>query len=143
MWKVSSSHEIAVDRSGASAVEFALFAPILLLLLFGIAAFGTLLSTYNGVQQITAEAARASLAGSTASERDQLARTFITRALPSYPYLNAAKLTVATSTLTTPAAFKVSLSYDLSGSISFNLGTLVPLPAPTLTRSSVVLLTSG
>ena len=51
------------DDRATSAVEFAFIAPVFLTLIFGLVAFGSYLGIVHGVQQLTAEAARASIAG--------------------------------------------------------------------------------
>ncbi len=68
-------------RRGSSAVEFALVTPMLLLLFAGIAAFGICLGATHNLRLVAAEAARASIAGVTDSERATLARDSVTRSL--------------------------------------------------------------
>lgn len=48
-----------VNERGAAAVEFAIVAPLLVLLLFGIISFGVMLSMRQSVSQAAAEGARA------------------------------------------------------------------------------------
>ena len=62
------------NRDGAAAIEFAIITPVFLLVLFGIINYGAYLGVLNGVQQLTAEAARASIAGLSDDERLLLAR---------------------------------------------------------------------
>ena len=126
-------------RSAATAVEFSLIAPIFLAMLFGMVTYGTLLSTYSGVQQLAAEAARASLAGLSAGERAQIARSFVTANVSSYPFLDPTRLIVTTATLTTPTpAFQVTVQYDLSSMFVYQFSRLVPMPPSTFVRSAVV-----
>lgn len=66
------------DERGAAAVEFALVLPILLLLLFGIIAYGYMLSFRGSLSQAAAEGARAAAvyqtrAGTTALDEAQKA----------------------------------------------------------------------
>jgi Flp pilus assembly protein TadG len=68
-------------RRGSSAVEFALVAPMLLLLFAGITVFGICLGAANNLRQIAAEAARASIAGVTDTERASLAQNTVNRSL--------------------------------------------------------------
>ena len=68
-------------RRGGAAVEFALVAPMLLLLFAGITAFGICLGAAHNLRQIAAEAARASVAGITDSERAALAQSTVDRSL--------------------------------------------------------------
>ncbi len=46
------------DRSGANAVEFALVAPVLIILMLGIIQFGMILYTHNNMVQAAREASR-------------------------------------------------------------------------------------
>jgi Flp pilus assembly protein TadG len=127
-------------QRGANAVEFALVAPILLLMLFGIIAFGYIFGVHHGVQQIAAEAARASVSGVNDSEREAIAREFVASNAPAYPMLDPAKLQV-TTTQSGPQrqAFEVAISYDMSDTVFANLASLVALPPPLVERRAVVL----
>ncbi|MGX1788010.1 TadE/TadG family type IV pilus assembly protein [Bosea sp. NPDC055332] len=132
-------HRLRTDPSGATAVEFAFIAPILMLLLFGIIGYGYTFSVYNGVQQLAAEAARASVAGLDDAERERLARAFVTRSVGSYAFLNPSKLTVRTTAFGAPApSFEVTVVYDYSDSVFNRLGTIVALPMPVVERRAVV-----
>lgn len=66
-------------QSGASAIEFALVAVILLTLLFGIIEFGRLFFTLNSVQEITRRAAREQVVR-WVSAADQVQRLAVLRA---------------------------------------------------------------
>jgi Flp pilus assembly protein TadG len=132
---------IITNRSGAAAVEFAFVAPLFILLTFGMIVFGSIIATYNAIEQLAAEAARASLGGTTDAERDQIARAFVSGSVAHYPFISPASLSVATASLQSPRSFKVTLTYDLSTMFAMSLGGIVPLPAPRLTRSSIVLVT--
>ena len=92
------------DQSASTAVEFAFIAPILLMLLFGIIGYGHAFGVYHGVQQLAAEAARASVAGLDDAERERLARAFITRNNSSKTEPTAVPTSVTVLTRTRPAA---------------------------------------
>lgn len=62
-------------------MEFALVAPLLLLLFAGITLFGICLGAAHNLRQIAAEAARASVAGVTDAERASLAQGIVDRSL--------------------------------------------------------------
>lgn len=129
---------------GSVAVEFSLMAPLLLLFVLGLVGFAVVLSTASGLQQLAAEAARASIGGLSDAERTQIAQAFVASHAVSYPFLDPKQLTVATSALTVPmTAFQVSVDYNLSGGIVGQLATLMPgLPAH-LQRSAVVTVSTG
>ena len=127
------------EMGGAAAVEFAIVSSCFLLLLLGILAFGTVFIVYGGVQQLAAEGARASVAGLSDTERDQLARSYIAGKLPTYAYLDSRRLTVSTSSGGTPAnTFTVAIDYDLSASAVAQFATIVQIPMPTLHRASSI-----
>lgn len=127
------------DQCAASAVEFAFIAPIMLLLLFGIVVYGHAFGVYHGVQQLAAEAARASVAGLDDAERERLARAHVERSLRAYAFLEPSKLTVRTATTGAPApSFEVTIGYDFSDSAFNRLGALVALPKPVVERRAVV-----
>ena len=125
------------DTKATSAVEFAMVTPAFLLILFGIMAFGAVFGVYQGVQELVAEAARASVAGLTDPERDQLARSFVASNVGAYALLDPQKLVVTTSA-GSGSAFTVSIRYDMSGLFAFTMLRMIPLPSPTVLRSAVV-----
>lgn len=127
------------DQSASTAVEFAFVAPILVLLLFGIVGYGHAFGVYHGVQQLAAEAARASVAGLDDAERERLARAFVTRSIGSYAFLEPDKLTVRTTALGAPSpSFEVAITYDYSDSLFSRLASIIALPIPVVERRAVV-----
>src|SRR5690606_41507901 len=65
------------NTAASSAVEFALIAPVFLLLVFGALAYGIYFVAAHAVQQLAADAARAAVAGLTGTERTALAVAFV------------------------------------------------------------------
>jgi Flp pilus assembly protein TadG len=126
-------------RAGVAAVEFALLLPVLVLLLYGIFAASWVLTIEHGMQQLASEAARSAVAGLNDSERDGLARTYVTSQVGTYAFMNPSALTVSTSTSDPTLSFTVTTSYDLSTSplCSFFLRFL-PLPSTVVTRSATI-----
>ncbi len=62
------------DKSGSNVVEFAIVAPLLLLIILGIMQFGMILFTYNNMVQAAREAARTlAVQETTAAEAQQIA----------------------------------------------------------------------
>lgn len=130
---------LARDPAGNAAVEFALIAPALLLLTFGIIGFGFVFGLHHGVQQLAAEAARASVAGLDDAERERLARGFVASHAPAYAFLNPARLRVSTrSGGPLLPVFEVAVAYDLSDTALDRIATLVAMPSPVVERRAVV-----
>ncbi|RYC31197.1 pilus assembly protein [Lichenibacterium minor] len=126
-----------LDRRGATAVEFALVMPILVMLLFGIVAFGAVIGVDNGIQQLVAEAARASVAGLSDPERAQLAQAFVSANAASYPFIDPTRIALSTSD-PTATSFQVTVRYDMSGLFAYRMLSGLPLPSPAVARSAVV-----
>ena len=103
------------SNGGAAAVEFALIAPLFLMLLLSFIATGIYLSTAYSVQQIAADAARTAVAGLSSQERTDLATAFINSATIRYPFIRAEDLDVQVSDdPQDPRQFVVALTYDAS-----------------------------
>jgi Flp pilus assembly protein TadG len=125
-------------RRGASAVEFAIIAPVFLVLVFGIVVFGCYLTMVHGVQQLAAEAARSSIAGITDSERNSLATNYVSSNASTYPLLTANHLSVnAAPSAANPNVYVVTVNYDASDSFIYSL-PFVPAPASTIIRSAAI-----
>lgn len=126
------------ERQGVSAIEFAILAPVLLFCMMCIVGLGVYVGTVNGVQQLVAEAARASIAGLDDAERQDIATRSIAANITAYPYIAPARLRLA-PVATDPAtqAFTLTLSYDASTMLAFKL-PFVPMPDPVITRSATI-----
>ncbi|MBN8969166.1 MAG: pilus assembly protein [Rhizobiales bacterium] len=126
-------------RSGASAVEFALILPVLLMLVFGIVVFGSYLAVVHGVQQLAAEAARSSVAGLSEAERSSLASGYITTNVASYPLIAPSHLTVNAATSRSDAnVFVVTVNYDASDMFIYSLPSFVPAPPRRIVRAAAI-----
>jgi Flp pilus assembly protein TadG len=131
--------KFSLCHSGASAVEFALVAPLLLVILFGMVAFGWYLAVVHGVEQLAAEAARSSVAGLTDTERSSLARTYVTSNIGAYPFMSPTNLTVnAAASSSNANVFVVTVSYDASKTVIYSLSGLLPVPSPNIARSAAI-----
>lgn len=127
------------DRSGVSAIEFAIVGPLFFIVLLGVLIFAIYFGTVHSVQQIAAEAARATVQGITAAERTELAQNHVKATVGSYPLLDPNYLTVQANTAAgDPNLFNVSITYDASRSIVFAFEGLIPMPPKTISRSAVV-----
>jgi Flp pilus assembly protein TadG len=127
------------DRSGVAAIEFAIVGPLFFLVLLGVLIFAVYFGTVHSVQQIAAEAARASVQGLTEEERAALAQNQVNAIVGSYPLIDRNYLTVSAATAPGDAnLFNVRISYDASRSIVFAFEGLIPMPSKTIARSAVV-----
>jgi Flp pilus assembly protein TadG len=136
-----SSHPGGRDgSSGASAVEFALVVPVFLILILGLIAYATVESIYIGTQQLVSQAARASVAGLSDTERTLIVTNYISSNIGSYAFLDPNKISVTSKTInTSPSTYQVNVTYDMSGSFVYQFKNLIPLPSPTVQRTAVVL----
>jgi Flp pilus assembly protein TadG len=126
-------------RSGVAAIEFAIVAPVFFLMVLGLLAYAIYFGMVHSVQQLAADAARASVAGITSDERAALARNNVANALPNYPLLDPNKLTVAAAPSgSDPNLFAVDLSYDASANTIFALEGIVPMPPRVIERQAVI-----
>ena len=128
------------EASGSAAVEFALVAPVLLLLVFGVLAVCAISATLNGLEQIAAGAARSTVAGLSDTERTSLATNFVNANASAYPYINVASLGIVTLGNPTARTFTVVVSYDVSkNAVLATARSVFPQLPTTLTRSSVAI----
>jgi Flp pilus assembly protein TadG len=132
-------HRWLRNRSGVAAIEFAIAGPLFFVVLLGMLVFGMHLGTVHSIQQLAAEAARASLPGLTENERRILAAEHVQTILPHYPLLDPAQLRVTAATSASdPNLFQVSIAYDASRSMVFAFDGLIPLPPRLITRAAVI-----
>ncbi|MDH7788776.1 Flp pilus assembly protein TadG [Ochrobactrum sp. 19YEA23] len=127
------------NKSGTAAVEFAILAPVFLLLLMGVIAFGIYLGAANAVQQLAADATRTALAGIDATERQTLATTYIQKNAAKYTLINATQVKATIDNASSdPSQFTVTISYNAANLPIWNLLTGLPLPGKTITRASTI-----
>lgn len=126
------------ERKGTAAVEFALVAPVFILLLLSIAGYAFYLSAAYSVQQIAADAARTALAGLNASERRALAGDFIESSTLEYHLLDPAKLTFSlVDDQQNTEQFTVTVEYDASHLPIWALYSFA-MPSSKITRFSTI-----
>jgi Flp pilus assembly protein TadG len=120
-----------------AAIEFALVAPMLLVLLFGIVVYGVYFFTWIAVTHAASEGARAAVAGLSTQERVQLATTQVNSVFASYePVISSQYATiVAQQSQGNSGLFQVAITYDFSHFAFGVLGTILPVPSqsPTVT----------
>lgn len=134
-------HRVYASRSGVAAIEFAIVAPVLLLILIGIIVYGLYFGTVHAVQQLAADSARASVAGLTDSERVQLASRHALLGAGNFFLLDRSRLKVeanADADDVSGSTFVVTLTYDASNLPIYTFGKLVALPPPMISRSASI-----
>lgn len=123
---------------GASAVEFAAVCPVLLLFLFAAVYFGLYLSLAHSLQQLSADAARVSIAGLDDAERLALSSTYVAQSADRYFLLNPARVSVEAGPASGVSnAFEVIVRYDAEHLLGWYPQGL-PGPGTTITRASVI-----
>jgi Flp pilus assembly protein TadG len=123
------------DRRGSSIVEFAMVLPVLVMLLFGLLAYGQYFLLAHSTQQLANDAARATLAGLSAAERLTLAQASVTRQKAALP--EAARSTITTAVDETVDTVTVRVRMDASN-ISLFRSQIVPMLDPVIERRAVI-----
>ena len=127
------------DTGAATAVEFAMLAPLFILLMLGMVAYGIYFGASHSVQQIAADAARTAIAGESASERRTLVQAFVAANAGAYPFVDPRRLTIdARDSAADPNQFDVSVRYDARNLPIWNLLAGLPMPDVTISRSSTI-----
>lgn len=128
---------LAAD-GGMAAVEFALVAPLLLLLAFGIVVMSIYLAAWIGVIQAAAEGARASVAGMGAAERQSLAASRVQAVVSGYsPLLDPAKVVTEYPSVQT-GYFSVKVTYPVLELGLSHYSALAPVPSASPSRTATV-----
>ena len=125
-----------VSREGSAAIEFALVAPMLVLLLAGMVVYGGWFWLAQSVQSLATESARAALGGMDDAERRELATAFVAREATRASGLDPA---LVTTTVTSDAeAVRVSVAYDAQAHPILILAGPLPKPPTLIERTAVV-----
>ncbi len=130
------------ERRGLAALEFALLAPALLMLAFGVIVYSIYFTAVLGVRQAAAEGARAAMAGLSTVERAGLAQTRALQVLSGYDDLLGGSTPQVTALPDGIGVFRVTVSYDMSSSPIMRYGNFVPLPTSDV-RASVMVTNGG
>lgn len=131
------------DSSGTTVIEFALLAPVFLMLVFGIIVYGLFFATDIAITYAASEAARASEAGLSDSERESIANSTAQAIIQNYsPLLALSSVTITSGPVTgNGGLFQVSITYNFQ---SFGLeGLSRLLPIPTVNPSANVVVSHG
>ncbi|BAI98389.1 hypothetical protein Sj15T_34660 [Sphingobium sp. TA15] len=124
---------------GLAALEFALLAPALLMLVFAVVLYSFYFAALMGVRHAAVEGARAAVAGLSTTERTALAQSRARAVVDGYGALLAAGGgPMVTAGPDATGTFRVRVSYDMSGSPMMRYATFIPMPSPTVSASIVV-----
>ncbi|MBD3832973.1 MAG: pilus assembly protein [Brevundimonas sp.] len=123
------------DRRGVAAIEFAIVAPLLIMMMFGMIMYGSWFWMAHSVQSMASEGARAAIAGLDPAEREQLARAFVGLQVGDLG-LDSAKAAVEVES--TPNVIRVNIAYDASDHPLMALSGLIPSPPKIIRRTAVV-----
>ncbi|KFG90972.1 Pilus assembly protein TadE [Sphingobium herbicidovorans NBRC 16415] len=122
-----------------AALEFALIAPALLMLVFAIIIYSFWFSALLGVRHAAAEGARAAMAGLSATERTTLAQARAQAVIDGYgALLSSGGTPDIQAQADGTGQFKVQVRYDMSGSPMVRYGGFIPLPSTMLGATVVV-----
>ena len=131
--------QLGSQRSGSTAVEFAMLCPLSLFLIMGMTAYGIYFGAAHSVQQLSADAARVAVAGLDPLERRQLAAGFVERHAGGYLFINASKIAVEVGDNSHDGTqFDVTVTYDASELPIWGLFDRLAMPDTTILRRSTI-----
>lgn len=131
-----AKRRFAADERASNAIEFALLSPLVLAFVFLVAYLGIYIGIAHSLAQMAADASRYAMVGLDASERQTLARQWVSRSSRDYSLIDGKHLRVTTSE--SDGALRVTLNYSVVYLPTPPIiGALVSLPAD-LQRSSLV-----
>jgi Flp pilus assembly protein TadG len=123
------------DRRGSSIVEFAMVLPVLVMLLFGLLAYGQYFLLAHSTQQLANDAARATIAGMSTAERLTLAQASVNREKAALP--EAARATITTAVDEAVDTVTVRVRMDASNVTLFR-SQIIPMLDPVIERRAVI-----
>jgi len=132
-------HEVtggARAKRGNAAAEFAIVAPLLLVMMAGIFNYGGYFFIAHTVQQLANDSARAAIAGLDDSERASLAESAVRAGMQGQPLLSGELAEVAVSR--NDGSLRVFVHYNAENDIFWTLATLIPSPSPDIRRSATI-----
>lgn len=116
-----------------------MLAPVFVLFLLGMIAYGVYFGASHSVQQIAADAARTAVAGQSQSERQGMVADFIANNAGGYPFIDLSRLTFSAQDSGSDGnQFDVSVSYDARHLPIWDLLPELPLPGTTIVFHSTI-----
>lgn len=130
---------VASADGGSTAVEFAMIFPVALIFFCGLLAYGIYFGAAHSVQQLAADAARASVGGLDDTERVSIAQAHIAASGSNYPLLRPDRISVSAQALQAdPSQFEVRVAFNSEDLPIWVLTGLVPLPDKTIERVAII-----
>lgn len=137
MW--GNKDKIISNNRGIAAVEFAIVAPVLLMILFGIIAYGIFFGAANSIQQLAASGARAAMGGLDIEERQDLVDAYVEAYLADDRLIRREHLTVSVEALEhDETLMAVSVRYDASHLPLWNVYAGFPPPEKIIQRRALI-----
>lgn len=124
-------------RDGASAIEFAILAPIFIAGVLTMVGYAIYLSASASVQQMTEEAARAAVAGLSAQERQVLAENAVALSMKDRAFIDPKKVKVTVSGQDTDR-YTIQVSYDAAQLPIWSLFAYALPATKSISRTSVM-----
>ncbi len=126
-------------ETGSVAVEFAIIFPVALVFFCGVLAYGIYFGAAHSVQQLAADAARASVGGLDDTERAAIAVAHVASSSSAYPLLRSDRVAVTARPLAADSSqFEVRVAFNSVDLPIWSLSGLVPLPSRLIERSAVI-----
>lgn len=126
---------LRTDTRGAALIEAAFALPIIIVLMMGVVSYSYWMLISQSLQQVANDAARATLAGLSQTEREALARTSVATSIVQSTGLAVDK--VQTRVSEDAGYLSIVVSYDGSSNAILT-GTIVPLPSTTISRDASI-----
>jgi Flp pilus assembly protein TadG len=123
------------DRRGSAIVEFAIVLPMLVMLLFGLLAYGQYFLLAHSTQQLANDAARATMAGMSSAERLTLAQASVNREKAALPEVARATITTAVEEAVDTVTVRVRMD---ASNVALFRSQIVPMLDPVIERRAVI-----
>lgn len=132
----SPATRFRLSERASAAVEFAIIGPVLVLMLMGIFTYGGYFLTAHTIQQMANDAARSAIAGLDDDERLMLAREAALASLANQAHMRGQFS--AFDVARTGNMIAVRVTYDASEDLYWSFESLLPTPAPEITRTATI-----